>query len=185
MYIIYVLLLPVNLKYGDRKNYFYAGETLMGKILVSACLAGVRCKYSGGHNLVPAIAELVRQGKAVPVCPESLGGLTIPRPPAEIQGGDGYDVLAGRARVMDKEGRDVTAAFIQGARAALARAREVGPEIIVLKERSPSCGSKLIYDGNFSGATRPGPGVTTALIREYGYKVISEEEFKGEGNPSP
>lgn len=149
----------------------------MGKILVSACLAGIRCKYSGGHNLVPAIAELVRAGKAVPICPENLGGLTIPRPPAEIQGGDGYDVLAGRARVMDKEGRDVTAAFIHGARAALARAREAGPEMVVLKERSPSCGSKFIYDGSFSGVTRPGPGVTTALLREQGFTVISEGEF--------
>jgi uncharacterized protein YbbK (DUF523 family) len=149
----------------------------MGKILVSACLAGAKCKYSGGHNLVPAIAALVREGKALPVCPETLGGLNIPRPPAEIQGGDGHDVLAGRARVVDKEGRDVTAAFLRGAAATLARAREMGAELVVLKERSPSCGSKLIYDGTFTGTTRPGPGVTAALLQQYGFKVISEGEF--------
>ncbi|WP_258360243.1 DUF523 domain-containing protein [Moorella sulfitireducens (nom. illeg.)] len=149
----------------------------MVRILVSACLAGEKCKYSGGHNLVPAIAALVREGKATPVCPETLGGLTIPRPPAEIQGGDGHDVLAGRARVVDKEGRDVTDAFLRGAVATLAKAREMGTELVVLKEKSPSCGSKLIYDGSFTGTTRPGPGVTAALLREHGFKVISEVGF--------
>ncbi|QGP92559.1 hypothetical protein MGLY_19420 [Neomoorella glycerini] len=149
----------------------------MAKILVSACLAGEKCKYSGGHNLVPPIAELVRRGKAVPVCPEALGGLTIPRPPAEIRGGDGYDVLAGRARVLDKEGQDVTAAFLRGAAATLAKAREIAAELVVLKEKSPSCGSKLIYDGTFSGTARPGTGVTAALLQQHGFKVISEGEF--------
>ncbi|KYH30816.1 DUF523 domain-containing protein [Neomoorella mulderi] len=149
----------------------------MAKMLVSACLAGEKCKYSGGHNLVPAIAELVRRGKAVPVCPEALGGLTIPRPPAEIRGGDGYDVLAGRARVVDKEGRDVTAAFLRGATATLAKAREFAAELVVLKEKSPSCGSKLIYDGTFTGTARPGPGVTAALLQQHGFKVISEGEI--------
>ncbi len=149
----------------------------MEKILVSACLAGIPCKYSGGHNLVPAIADLVRQGKAVPICPETLGGLAIPRPPAEIRDGDGHDVLAGKARVVDREGRDVTAAFLRGAQATLARAREVGAQLAVLKENSPSCGSGLIYDGTFSGTTRPGPGVTAALLRKQGYRVISEGEF--------
>lgn len=149
----------------------------MGTILVSACLAGVNCKYSGGHNLVPALAELVRQGRAVPVCPETLGGLAIPRPPAEIRGGDGHDVLAGKARVVDREGRDVTAAFLRGAQATLAKARKVNADLIVLKEKSPSCGSGLIYDGTFSGTTRPGAGVTAALLREQGYRVMSEGEF--------
>lgn len=115
----------------------------MGRILVSACLAGVNCKYSGGHNLVPAIAELVAKGKAVPVCPENLGGLKIPRPPAEIQGGNGRDVLAGRARVVDKEGKDVTAAFLRGAAATLAKAREIEAELVVLKEKAPRAAANL------------------------------------------
>ncbi|MDN5344873.1 MAG: hypothetical protein PWQ18_985 [Clostridia bacterium] len=149
----------------------------MDKILVSACLAGQKCKYNDGHNLVPAIAELVRQGRAVPVCPETLGGLPTPRPPAEIRGGDGRDVLAGRARVVDREGRDVTAAFLRGAQATLAKAQEIGAGLVVLKEKSPSCGSGLIYDGTFSGTTRPGPGVTVALLREQGFKVIGEGDF--------
>jgi len=150
----------------------------MAKILVSACLAGEKCKYSGGHNLVPAIAALVRQGKAVPVCPEALGGLPIPRPPAEIQGGDGYDVLAGRARVVDNTGRDVTAEFCRGAASTLALARELNPVLVVFKEKSPSCGSQQIYNGTFSATTSPGTGVTAALLKQHGFQVINEKLFK-------
>lgn len=150
----------------------------MAKILVSACLAGEKCKYSGGHNLVPAIAELIRQGKAVAVCPEALGGLPIPRPPAEIQGGDGYDVLEGKARVVDSSGREVTAEFCRGAKSTLALARELQPDLIILKEKSPSCGSQQIYNGSFSATTIPGAGVTAALLKQHGFQVISEKQFK-------
>ncbi|SMB93019.1 Uncharacterized conserved protein YbbK, DUF523 family [Thermanaeromonas toyohensis ToBE] len=147
-------------------------------ILVSACLAGYHCKYNGGSNLVPEIKELVTRRQAIPVCPEKLGGLSIPRPPAEIQGGDGFDVLEGRARVVDKEGRDVTAAFLQGARATAELARALGTRVAILKERSPSCGIRAIYNGTFSGCTRTGCGVTAALLLRQGLQLFSEETWK-------
>ncbi|MGI9950794.1 DUF523 domain-containing protein [Moorellaceae bacterium AZ2] len=153
-------------------------------ILVSACLAGYQCKYNGGSNLVPEIKDLVTQGRAIPVCPEKLGGLPIPRPPAEIQGGDGWDVLQGRARVVNKEGRDVTPAFLQGARATLELARRLGAQVAILKERSPSCGTGAVYDGTFRGQTRPGSGVTAALLRCHGIKLFSEETWKQSKPPA-
>ncbi|MBC7343287.1 MAG: DUF523 domain-containing protein [Clostridia bacterium] len=148
------------------------------KILVSACLAGHNCKYNGGNNLAPAIKELVQQGIAIPVCPECLGKLTIPRPPAEIQGGNGMDVLSGQARVIDREGKDVTQAFLRGAQAVLAKAQQVKPSLIILKEKSPSCGTTLIFDGSFSGRTRPGPGVTAALLYQYGFPLRNENNWQ-------
>jgi len=150
----------------------------MAKILVSACLAGEKCKYNGSHNLVPAIAALVRQGKAVAVCPEVLGGLPIPRRPAEIQGGDGHDVLSGNARVIDSAGKNVTAEFCRGANSILALARELQPELIVLKEKSPSCGIRFIYNGNFAAKIIPGAGVTAALLKQHGFQINSEKQFK-------
>ncbi|GFN22498.1 DUF523 domain-containing protein [Thermanaeromonas sp. C210] len=147
-------------------------------VLVSACLAGCQCRYDGGANPVPAIRDLVVRGKAIPVCPERLGGLPVPRPPAEIQGGDGRDVLQGQARVVNNEGVDVTPAFIAGARATLEVARRHGTLIAILKERSPSCGSTAIYDGSFRGQTRPGQGVTAALLHSQGIKLFNEETWK-------
>lgn len=147
-------------------------------ILVSACLAGYNCKYNGQSNLVPEIKELVAQHKAIPVCPEKLGGLPIPRPPAEIKGGDGFQVLQGEARVVNKKGEDVTQAFLQGAHATLELAHRLGTRVAILKERSPSCGVKKIYDGSFSGETRPGCGVTAALLLRHGLQLFSEETWK-------
>jgi uncharacterized protein YbbK (DUF523 family) len=115
------------------------------------------------------------------VCPEVDGGLGTPRPPAEILGGDGGDVLAGRARVITADGRDVTAAYLSGARRALETARRVGAERAILKSRSPSCGSDSIYDGSFAGRTRAGEGVTAALLRANGIQVSTEEELGAPG----
>jgi len=147
-------------------------------ILVSACLAGYYCKYDGSSNLVPEIKDLVARFQAIPVCPEKLGGLPVPRPPAEIQGGDGFDVLEGRARVVDKEGRDVTDAFLKGAKATAELAQTLGAKVAILKERSPSCGTRTIYNGTFSGCTRSGCGVTAALLLRQGLQLFSEETWK-------
>lgn len=140
-------------------------------IAVSGCLAGLNCRYDGGSKPSEDIVELVRRGEAVCICPEAMGGLDIPRPPAEIVGGDGADVLSGRARVVDSAGRDVTAEFIAGAEAALAECRRHGVTEAILKQNSPSCGCGRIYDGSFSGRLRPGRGVTAALLAANGISI--------------
>jgi uncharacterized protein YbbK (DUF523 family) len=110
------------------------------------------------------------------VCPEVLGGLTTPRPAAEISGGGGADVLVGQARVVNVEGGDVTAAYRRGAEAAVQVARAAGASRAVLKARSPSCGSSRIYDGTFSRRLVEGQGVTAAALRAAGVEVCSDEE---------
>jgi uncharacterized protein YbbK (DUF523 family) len=150
-------------------------------VLVSACLAGRACRYDGGANPDDEIARLVASGRAVLVCPEEDGGLPTPRPPAEIVGGDGSDVLDGRAQVVTRDGRDVTDLYVAGAHRALEAARRAGATRAVLKARSPSCGVGAIYDGSFSRALAAGDGVTTALLRRNGIEVATEE---GTGAPN-
>ncbi|MFZ5768299.1 MAG: DUF523 domain-containing protein [Bacillota bacterium] len=140
-------------------------------VLVSACLLGVRCRYDGGSNFSPEVAGAMGTCCLIPVCPEVLGGLPIPRPPAEVVGGDGTDVLARRARVVTREGGDVTDAFVRGAEEVLRLAKLAGAEEAWLKGRSPSCGVKCIHDGTFSGGMRPGPGVTAALLGKEGLRL--------------
>uniref|UniRef100_UPI0035B50791 DUF523 domain-containing protein n=2 Tax=Symbiobacterium terraclitae TaxID=557451 RepID=UPI0035B50791 len=154
-------------------------------ILVSACLVGCRCRYDQGTKEQAEIVDLIRRGQAVPVCPEQLGGLPTPRLPAEIVGGDGDDVLDGRARVVNRAGEDVTAQFLAGAREALRLAQAVGATEAILKERSPSCGTEAIYDGTFSGSTTPGAGVTAALLRRHGIAVRSDENWQATGDRRP
>ncbi|WP_028402085.1 DUF523 domain-containing protein [Ectobacillus panaciterrae] len=146
-------------------------------IAVSSCLAGIRCRYNGTHSLVEKIEELVKQNKAVLICPEVLGGFPTPRESAEIIGGSGADVLDGSAKVIDKSGRDVTKLYVQGAYKALEIIKEVNASYVVLKENSPSCGSSMIYNGTFSSSKIPGEGVTAALLRREGIQVISENEL--------
>lgn len=141
------------------------------RLLVSACLAGVACRYDGTACPDPVVEALVRSGRAVPACPEQLGGLPTPRRRAEIRGGDGEAVLDGRARVVDEAGEDVTEAFLRGAREALRLARLAGAGGALLKARSPSCAAGEIHDGTFSGRRRAGAGVTAALLRREGLDV--------------
>ncbi|KMK92415.1 DUF523 domain-containing protein [Rossellomorea marisflavi] len=145
-------------------------------LVVSACLAGMKVRYNGTDCLEDVIGDMVRSGKAVTVCPEILGGFQTLREPAEIQGGTGEDVLDGTARVLDRSGADVTDQYVAGAAKTLAICRKIGATEIVLKENSPSCGSSMIYNGDFSGEKIPGKGVTTALLRRHGIKVWSEED---------
>lgn len=146
-------------------------------ILVSACLAGFDVKYNGSHNLNNKIKNWFEDKKVLPVCPEVLGGLSIPREPAEIVGGGGEDVLDGHAKVITKNGMDVTDQFIKGAFETLKIAQELDATMVVLKERSPSCGSSMIYSGEFNGTKKQGIGVTTALLKRNGIRVLSEENF--------
>ena len=131
------------------------------KLLVSACLLGENCKYSGGNNYSPAVAALAEKYELIPVCPEQMGGLPTPRVPSE-RAGD---------RVLNREGTDVTDAFRLGAEKALEIALAHGIKRAVLQERSPSCGCGTVYDGTFSGTLIPGDGVTTELLREHGVEV--------------
>ncbi|MCK4471604.1 MAG: DUF523 domain-containing protein, partial [Anaerolineae bacterium] len=126
------------------------------------------------------LQDLAAQGDVLPFCPEVAGGLPTPRPPAEIQGGDGGDVLEGRARVVNIEGKDVTAEFLAGARKALRVAQRWDIKEAILKARSPSCGVGPIYDGSFSGRLVEGDGVTAALLKREGIIVRNEDEWEKE-----
>lgn len=141
--------------------------------LVSMCLCGVNCKYSGGNNFDERVLEIINCGEAIPVCPEVMGGLGTPRIPHEIVGGDGFDVLEGKAKVISKDGEDNTAAFIAGAEKVLEIAKKLDVKEVILKSKSPSCGNGKIYDGSFSGVLIDGVGVTTALLIKNGISVSS------------
>lgn len=146
-----------------------------GRIVVSACLAGIACTHEAEPKTRAWAMKLLAEGRAVLVCPEVAGGLGIPRPAAEIQGGDGSDVLAGRARVVNEDGEDVTESYMTGARAAAEAARDVRARLAILKARSPSCGCGTIYGGGFDGELRDGDGVTTALLKSEGIEVVPDD----------
>ena len=137
------------------------------KILVSACLLGVSCRYDGQSKQYPGIEALCRCHQAVPVCPEIMGGLPTPRTPAERQG----------AQVITRTGGDVTEQYQRGAQQVLHLAQMLGCSAAVLKERSPSCGSGEIYDGTFSGTLTDGWGVAAQLLRENGIRVVGESQL--------
>lgn len=149
--------------------------------LVSACLCGINCKYNGKNNINLYFMELMQEGAVIPVCPEQLGGLPTPRLPAEINAGSGQDVLAGNSKVINKNGEDVSDNYIRGAYETLKIAKLIGVEIAILKSRSPSCGSKYIYDGSFSYKLRQADGVTAALLKENGIRVMDEDEYMEKG----
>jgi uncharacterized protein YbbK (DUF523 family) len=146
-------------------------------ILISACLGGVDCKYNGGNNLKEEILKLIKEKKAILVCPEQLGGLATPRVPCEIVGGDGQTVLEKQAKVMNKNGEDKTTYFLKGAEETLKIAKLYDVRTAIFKGKSPSCGSGTIYDGNFSGNKKKGDGVTAALLKNEGIRVVDEETF--------
>jgi len=148
-------------------------------ILISACLAGENVKYSGGNNAVPLLCQWIEQHReqVLLVCPEVMGGLPVPRLPAEIQrhGTNPEDCC-----VVNKVGEDVTAQFRLGAEKVLALVKAHHITVAVLKESSPSCGSSTVYNGTFSGIKIPGSGVTASLLMENGVKVISEKDVSSE-----
>jgi uncharacterized protein YbbK (DUF523 family) len=146
--------------------------------IVSACLLGIRCAWSGDDKYRNERAiELSKVETLLPVCPEQLGGLPTPRAPQEIQGGVGEDVLNGKCKVMNKDGKDVTKEFIRGAEETLKIAKQFKVKEFIAKSGSPSCGCGQIYDGSFSGRLIDGDGVTTALLRRNRVKIIPEEDL--------
>ena len=136
----------------------------MENLLVSACLLGFNCKYNGSNNALPAEAleKLRRQYRLIPVCPETAGGLPVPREPSERRG----------ERVINRAGQDVTAEFQKGAELAAALAWRFQIRKALLKSNSPSCGSGSIYDGSFSGTLTVGDGVTSEYIKCEGIRTI-------------
>ena len=145
--------------------------------LISACLNGQAVRYDGGSCLAPQLQQLFQSGQAIALCPEMLGGLPCPRLPAEIYGGSAADVLNGAAAVIDSSGKDVSEAFIRGAQKTLLFAQQHRVHTAILKENSPSCGRRFIYDGTFQGQKTAGAGITAALLMQHGIEVISEQDF--------
>jgi len=145
--------------------------------MVSGCLLGIRCRYDGGTCASPGLIRFASSANLIPICPEQLGGLSTPRASANIVGGDGDDVLSGRARVINKDGEDVTDAYKRGAEESLRLTRSTGAGIALLRERSPSCGLSTPY---CESKTEFGMGVTAALLHSFGIKVfgvLPEEDF--------
>lgn len=137
-------------------------------ILMSACLAGIPCRYDGKAKTVPELEKLYHENQAVPVCPEVLGGLNVPRKPAEIRNG----------RVYTENGTDVSKAYEKGSRKALEICKENHCVCAILKEKSPACGVHQIYDGSFTDNTVEGHGILTSLLEKNGISCFDEYEFK-------
>ncbi|MCP4334302.1 MAG: DUF523 domain-containing protein [Gammaproteobacteria bacterium] len=155
------------------------GGDSTNKLLVSACLLGDPVRYDGRAKSLDdeGLERLIEQGRVVRFCPEVAGGLPVPRPAAEIQGGDGDAVIAGVVRVRTGEGEDVSDCFIAGAEQTLELCRQQQVSVAVLSEGSPSCGSGRIYDGSFTRRSVAASGVTTALLRQHGIEVFSQHQL--------
>lgn len=140
----------------------------MEKILISACLVGDKVRYDGKSQYHPLVKELLQKYELVPFCPEVEGGLKTPRVPSEIK----------NDKVINKEGRDVTRNFQNGAELALNICKFLDIKIAILKDGSPSCGSKEIHNGNFDGRMIKGKGITAKVLENYGIKVYTENEIE-------
>lgn len=146
-------------------------------ILVSACLLGHKVKYNGGDNCHELLLKYSARGRFLPICPECLALLPVPRTPMEIVHGTGKRLLAGKCRAADKNGLDTTHYLTTGAEKAFEIARAYDAHVAILKESSPSCGVHTIYDGSFSGRKIKGTGVTTAMLEAHGLTVFSEKDM--------
>ncbi len=137
-------------------------------ILVSACLAGENCSWDGKSRLAQDIKDMVDKKLAIAICPEVLGGRTIPRKKTEIKGGSGRNVLDDRTKVFDEDGKDVTREFLKGVHKAGDIIKKYNIKEAILKSKSPSCGVGKIYDGSFKGNLVDGDGVTAAFLKREG-----------------
>ena len=149
-------------------------------IIVSACLLGENCKYSGGNNKSENVIKYLEDKEYILVCPEQLGGLSTPRNPSEIityGNKDGNDVLSGCTKVLSNKGIDVTKNFIQGAEETLKIAKAPNAKTAILKAGSPSCGYKKIYDGTFLGNKIQGMGVTAAILNKENIALLDEDDI--------
>lgn len=138
------------------------------RVLVSACLLGEKCKYNGESNYNQRVVDFLKDDEKIPVCPEVLGGLGVPRPSCELSGG----------RVIDVAGKDVTEAFEKGVNAVCKLLERQKIERVILQSRSPSCGVNQVYDGSFSGSLVPGRGLLAQKLIELGYEVLDAEDIR-------
>ena len=145
------------------------------RYIISACLCGVPCRYDGTARRVERFVRLVESGEALAVCPEVLGGLSVPRPPCELL----------HRKAIDTQGQDKTKAYARGAEKTLALAKKHRIGVAILKERSPSCGVTRVYDGTFNEVLVPGEGITTQLLIKNGIRVYSEENIPDEVIATP
>ena len=143
--------------------------------LCSACLLGVECRHDGTEKRRRAVLAALAGKEVVPLCPEVAGGLGVPRPAADLSGGTGGAVLDGRASVVTLDGRDVTEAFLRGASFALEASRLHGASVAVLKEGSPSCGTRRL---KVAGTSVQGLGVAAAALDRAGVTLLSEEDLE-------
>lgn len=139
--------------------------------LISACLVGQNCRYDGSNSRIEKLVNYVNQGKAIAVCPELLGGLTVPWEPCELI------TLKGEAKFLTKSGKDLTMAFVKGAHKTLEICLNQNIKKAILQPRSPSCGFGLIYDGTFSGKLIPGNGIASELLAKNDIEVFSSDNL--------
>ncbi|MGL5066674.1 MAG: DUF523 domain-containing protein [Sarcina sp.] len=145
-------------------------------ILVSACLCGENCKYSGGNNENEKVKEFVKDKEVIYICPEQMGGLSTPRNPAEIIG-TAKGVIDGTNKIITNDGTDVSSEFLNGAKKSLQVAIDNKVKLAILKAKSPSCGKGIVYDGTFSGNKVVGNGLTAQILIDNGIEVLTEEEL--------
>ena len=138
------------------------------KVLVSACLLGVDCKYNGGNNKNPAVLEFLRDKTVIPVCPEVMGGLPVPRTPVELQHGI----------AINRNGENVHRQFCDGVQQAVELAKRERIDLAILQPRSPTCGVRQIYDGTFSKQLVDGQGLLAAALMREGFSVVDAEELE-------
>jgi uncharacterized protein YbbK (DUF523 family) len=146
------------------------------RLLISACLAGINCTFRGKNNLNDKIKRLADNGRAITLCPEVAALLGVPRENIELSGGDGNDILDGKAKAVSSSGRDVTELLVAGAYKVLEAVKRYDIREAILKSNSPACGAGRIYDGTFSNTLKNGDGVLAALLKRNGIKVITEKE---------
>ena len=145
--------------------------------IISACLCGVNCKYNGNNNTSERCLKLFKEGKAVLVCPEQLGGLSTPRNPVELNNA-ASEIIEGNGKALSSKGEDVTKQFLNGAYETLKIAKELGTNKAILKEGSPSCGANFVYDGTFAGNKIKGKGITAQILEDAGITVFSDEDLE-------
>ena len=153
---------------------------MMLKILVSACLLGEKVRYDGKDCLQthPRLQAYLKENRVIAICPEMAGGLPTPRPPSEIEPhASAAAVLRFEAQVLTNQGTDVSNEYRKGAQKALELAQKHGIHCAILKARSPSCGSKQVYDGTYSKKLIAGMGITTQLLSQHGIQVFDETEI--------